>query len=231
VGKEQDLLQKYFREVPLFKHFPPKHADLILRDFTIRRARKGEILVMQDEEGTELFIILQGRARVVLLGGEGEEFILSDLGEGDFFGEVSLIDAEPRSATVVAETNVVVAALRRQRLLAAIRDEPQIALDLLVSLTGIVRRATEREERFAFLDVRERLCRFFSGEMADESAVEREGLVRIAKRTHKDLASRIGTSRESVTKALKTLVRDGLLREEGDSFLLSPRVCENADRR
>jgi CRP/FNR family transcriptional regulator, cyclic AMP receptor protein len=229
VAGERELLQKHFRQVPLFRHLPAKHAELILRDFAIRRVKKDEIIVCQEEPGTELYIVLHGRVRVALLSGEGEEFILNELKAGDFFGEVSLIDAEPRSASVIAEESTTLAVLRRERLLEAIRDEPQIALDLLAALTRIVRRATQREQQFAFLDVRQRLCRYFALKKDEEGRNDAAGFVRVAKRTHKHLATRIGASRESVTKALKALEREGLVVEQGEDFLLSPRVCEAAD--
>jgi CRP-like cAMP-binding protein len=231
MGKERDLLETYFRQVPLFRHLPKKHAEIILRDFAIRRANKGEILVAQGEEGTELYIILQGAVRVVLESVEGEEFVLNEMPAGSYFGEVSLIDAEPRSATVVAARDAVLAVLRRERLLDAIRDEPRIALELLRSLAQIVRRSTEREERLAFLDVRERLCRLFLQEAAASGARTADGLLRIARRSHRDLSTRIGSSRESVTKALRALARDGLLREEETALLVSPRICQDAPKR
>lgn len=230
MGREQELLQKYFREVPLFARVPPRHAALIRRDFVVRRVKKGEVIVMQGDGGTELFIVLQGRVRVFLLSAEGEEFTLGELGAGEHFGEVSLVDAKPRSATVVATTDTVLAALRRERLLAAIRDEPRIALELLASLAAIVRRATEREERLAFLGVRERLCHLFAAESASSGAQRRDGFVLLPKWTHRELSARIGASRESVTKALRALARDGLFREEREVYLVAPQICEDGDR-
>lgn len=62
-ARERELLKKHFRRVPLFQHLPPKHAEVILRDFAIRRVKKDEIVVCQGEQGPELYIILQGRPR------------------------------------------------------------------------------------------------------------------------------------------------------------------------
>ncbi len=183
---------------------------MILRDFVIRRVRKDEIIVCQDEPGTELYIVLQGRVRVALLSGEGEEFILNELGAGDFFGEISLIDAEPRSASVIAEESTTLAVLRRERLLEAIRDEPQIALDLLMALARIVRRATEREQQFAFRDVRQRLCRYFARKKA-EAGVSDAGAGRAPQRAgggFPPLAPDLregGRTRMTATRRLSTL--------------------------
>lgn len=229
MARELELLQKHFRRVPLFRHLPPKHAEVILRDFVIRRVKKDEIIVCQEESGTELYIVLQGRVRVALLSAAGEEFILNELGAGDFFGEISLIDAEPRSASVIAEESTTLAVLRRERLLEAIRDEPQIALDLLMALARIVRRATEREQQFAFRDVRQRLCRYFARNKAKAGVSDVDGFFRVARSTHKHLATRVGASRESVTKTLKALTKEGLIKEQGEDFLLSPRICGETD--
>ncbi len=84
--RERELLQKHFRQVPLFRHLPAKHAEVIQRDFAIRRVKKDEVIVLEEEPGTELYIILQGSVRVVLLSGEGEEFILNELGAGIISG-------------------------------------------------------------------------------------------------------------------------------------------------
>ncbi len=86
-----------------------------------------------------------------------------------------------------------------------------------------------RERQFAFPDVRQRLCRYLAGKKAEESVADASGFIRVARHTHKHLATRIGASRESVTKALKALARDGRLREQGEDFLLSPRICKEAD--
>ncbi len=166
---------------------------------------------------------------MVLLSAEGEEYILNELGAGDFFGEVSLIDAEPRSATVIAEESTTLAVLRRERLLAAIRDEPQIALDLLAALARIVRSATEREQQFAFSDVRQRLCRYFARKQAAEG-------VKMPPVLSGSPSARTSTSRRGSglrasrsPRCSRRLTRDGLLREEGEDFLLSPGICEQAD--
>jgi len=86
----------------------------------------------------------------------------------------------------------------------------------------IVRSATEREEQFAFPRRAPTLCRYFALKKAEEGVHDAAGFVRIARRTHKHLATRVGASRESVTKALKALCGDGLLKEQGEDFLLSP---------
>ena len=230
MARERELLQKHFRRVPLFQHLPSKHAEVILRDFVIRRVKKDEIIVCQQESGTELYIVLQGRVRVALLSAEGEEFILNELKAGDFFGEISLIDAEPRSASVIAEESTTLAVLRRERLLEAIRDEPQIALDLLAALARIVRRATEREQQFAFSDVRQRLCRYFARKKTEEG-VTRSSTVSSASQRARTSTSRRGSGPRAspLPKRSKRLMRDGLIREQGEDFLLSPRICDDAD--
>lgn len=174
---------------------------------------------------TDLFVILQGRVRVVLENDDGEEFVLNELGAGESFGEVSLVDGMPRTATVLPEDDCLLAVLSRTRLIALIRREPMIAMDLLASIVNLLRKGTQREERLAFLDVRERLCRLFLQEAMAEGRKDKSGFFRVRKRTHRDLAARIGSSREAVTKTLKTLAKQELLRERKEDLLVSPAIC------
>jgi CRP-like cAMP-binding protein len=125
----------------------------------------------------------------------------------------------------VADAACTFAVLSRSRLLDLIRAEPPVAIALLVSLADRLRNATEREERLAFLDVRARLCRFFAQAALREGRRQEDGSFLVGRRTHRDLAAHIGSSRESVTKALKSLARERLLGETGDAIRVSPEIC------
>ena len=116
--------------------------------------------------------------------------------------------------------------LGRERLLDLLRRNPTANLELLRSLTWRLREATAREHRLAFLDVRQRLCRLFTVRAMEEGIREEDGRFRIRKLTHRDLAMRIGASRESVTKALKALAGERIVVPDGESLLVSPSVGE-----
>ncbi|KPK02702.1 MAG: hypothetical protein AMK71_01295, partial [Nitrospira bacterium SG8_35_4] len=96
-NKEKQLINKFLRNIPLFENFPDDHIDQVVEDFRIISVKKGEDIVFRDDEGTDLFIVVKGKAKVSLLSREGQEFVLTAFRKGDFFGEMSLIDGKSRS--------------------------------------------------------------------------------------------------------------------------------------
>lgn len=220
--RDKRLIKQFLKNVPIFRNCSAARLCRLANDFSIVRAKSGQTIFFQTDRSTDLYIILNGRARVVLLSETGEEFVLNELNEGDFFGELSLIDGDSRSATVIAEEDSMLGVLEREKLLQAIRKDPVIAIDLLVTLVQRLRQATEREERFAFLDVRDRLLRLLAQFIDREGIDMGQGIIRIKKRTHKELAVRIGASREAITKILKDLEQNRLVREQKGYFLVSP---------
>ena len=113
--KEKELVEKFLKRVPVFRNFSDKNLGYVIEDFRIISVKKGEDIVFQSDEGTDLYIVLKGRVKVSLLGLEGNEFILTNLKAGDFFGEMSLIDGRSRSANVVAEEETALGVLKRER--------------------------------------------------------------------------------------------------------------------
>ncbi|MEC4685886.1 MAG: Crp/Fnr family transcriptional regulator [Nitrospirota bacterium] len=229
--KEKDklLVGKFLKEIPAFRNLSDKRVEQIINDFTIRTFHAGETVFYQTDKSTDMYIILEGKVKVTLLSEEGDEFVLTDLNQGDFFGEMSLIDGNPRSASVIAEEDSTFAVLERNRFLDAIKEDPEIAIDLLKSLVQRLRNATEREESLAFLAVHQRLVKLFMKLIKDEGKKKKNGFYLIKKRTHKEIAERIGASRESISKVVKRLVSGNLIAENGDTFLLSPDLFEDID--
>lgn len=222
---ERELVEKVLNRVTFFKDITGKYLEQIIDDFSILHAAKNEIIIEQEDTSTDLYIILGGKVKVTLMSEEGEEYILTDLHVGDYFGEMSLIDGKPRCATVVAMEDSTFAVLKRGRLIEALKRDPILALDLLSTLVHKLRKATEREERLAFLDVRERLLKLFGELIREEGKKEEKGFYRIGKRTQKELAIRIGASREATSQVLRTLASERIVMEKDTFFLISPSVC------
>jgi CRP/FNR family cyclic AMP-dependent transcriptional regulator len=221
---ERELLEKSIRRVILFKGITEKYLKQIVDDFSILHAVKNKVIIVQEDTSTDLYIILKGKVKVTLMSGEGEEYILTDLHVGDYFGEMSLIDGRPRCATVVAVEDSTFAVLKRERLIEALKRDPILALDLLSTLVHKLRKATEREERFAFLDVRERLLKLFGELIREEGKKVEDGFFKIGKRTQKELALRIGASREATSQILRTLASEKIIMEKDTYSLISPSV-------
>ncbi len=229
-NSDRVLIKKFLKKVPAFRNFSKENLEQIVDNFKIRHVRKNEAIFYQSDASTELYIILMGKVTVTLQGKGGEEFILTDLSKGDFFGELSLIDGKSRSATVAASEDSVFGVLRRESLLRAIKKEPDIAIALLETLVHRLRQATEREERFAFLDVHDRLLKLITCLVKTEGEKEIGGHYRIKKCSHRELASRIGASREAISKTLKELADKKVIIEEEKYFLVAPQLCERIDK-
>lgn len=224
--KEKQLIKKFLRNIPLFENFSDDHIDQVVRDFRIISVGKGEDIVFQADEGTDLFIVVKGRARVSLLSREGQEFVLTTFKKGEFFGEMSLIDGKSRSANVIAEEETWLGVLKREKFMSTMKQNPIIAFDLLTSIVERLRKADDMIETLAFLDVNERLVKFIVQSAQRDGDRDENGYYRTKKRTHLDLASNIGASREAVTKALKVLLHKQTVIEKDGFFLVPPESYE-----
>lgn len=174
--------------------------------------QKGRRNFYKTDEGTDLYIVLSGRLKAVLTDDEGDEIILAMFDKGAFFGELSLLDGKGRSATIIAATDCELAVLSKGEFLDLLSRDPRISIELMITLVDRLRRADEMIESLAFLDVGERLARALL-DMNKGSEKDRHGYIRIRKLTHKELAGRIGSSLEAVTKCMKLLSTNGIIRE------------------
>ncbi|MDH5282735.1 MAG: cyclic nucleotide-binding domain-containing protein, partial [Gemmatimonadota bacterium] len=146
------------RKVPLFATM--REGDILAFAELVRERSfpKGSVIVFEDDPGDALYLVARGQVKVVLIGEDGREVILSVLGEGNFFGEMSLIDEKPRSATVIAMVDSVVLVLRREDFQSRLRTSPEIAIALLRELSRRLRRADEKIGSLVLLDVNGRLA-------------------------------------------------------------------------
>jgi CRP/FNR family transcriptional regulator, cyclic AMP receptor protein len=192
------------------------HLEGILR---VKQAPKDTVIVNQEDVGTTLFIIEEGRVKVVLYGESGREITLSMFKPGDFFGEMSLLDGQPRSANVIAVEDTKLLALERPMFVKYVHEFPQAAINILAEMSARLRRADAIIGNLALLDVFGRVARFLR-EMAAKDGVETdEGIVVKDRPTQQDIASMVGTSRETVSRAINEFARRGYLVLEGRDIL------------
>ena len=194
------ILQK----VPLFSQLAPPDLQRVVELARDRSYPKNSVILFEDDPGDALFVVAKGQVKVVLIGDDGREVILSVLGQGEFFGEMALIDDEPRSAHVIAMEDSDLLVLRRDDFEGILAQSPKIALALLRELTRRLRRADEKVGSLVLLDVTGRVARLLL-ELADESGGER-----ITRRlTHHTIAQMVGSSRETVSRTMRELVGKG----------------------
>lgn len=217
------MLIQYLKKIPLFTHLKDPQLKAIASRLTKAQYRKGDVIFHKTDMGTELYIVNSGSLKAVLTDDEGDEIVLARFGSGDFFGELSLLDGKGRSATIVSDDTSELSVLNRDVLFELIQKDPRIAIGLMATLVERLRKADEMIESLAFQEVGERLVRtLVEGAVRDDRTAR--GYLKREKLTHKELAARIGSSREAVSKCMKVLTTNGIVKEADGSVL----VAENA---
>jgi CRP-like cAMP-binding protein len=215
---ERELL----RTVPLFAELTDADIASLSQLAAPRRYPKDTVVFFENEEGDFFFIILQGRIKVTILGDDGREIILSVLGPGDFFGEMALLDNEPRSATAIAVEDSELLSLHRTDFQSVVSDNRSIQAALIKILTARLRRANHQISTLALLDVYGRVARVILDMAREEGRRLKDGRIAFRRPTHQEIANRIGTTRETVTRMIKDLERQALVRIEGREIVLQP---------
>jgi len=199
-----------FRRIGLFEQLTDDALDRVAARSTVStRPRNSQILSFRDESN-DVFFILEGRIQVKNYSEHGREFIFSEIGAGQIFGEFSALDGLPRSASVVAMEDSVVARMKAIDFVAMLRADFDLTLRLLRILTGKARGLSDRIFELIALNARDRIC-FELARLAANGV--REGLrvmIRPAP-THYEIAARIGSHREAVTRELNQLESRGYL--------------------
>ncbi|HEX6815287.1 MAG TPA: Crp/Fnr family transcriptional regulator [Gemmatimonadaceae bacterium] len=196
----------FLASVPLLSGLDP--AELArFADMTRERSYpKGSVILFEDDPGDSLFLVKNGRVKVVLIGEDGREVILGILTVGDHFGELSLIDGNPRSAHVIAMDDAQLIVLRREDFRRRVEESPRVAWALLVEISRRLRRADEQIGSLVLLDVDGRIARLLL-----DAAAESGGQTIEKRLTHQTIAQMIGASRETVSRAMREFQDNGLI--------------------
>jgi CRP/FNR family cyclic AMP-dependent transcriptional regulator len=214
--------QELLRTVPIFSELTDGDFASLGRLTSRRRFPKDTVVFFENEEGDSFFMILEGRIKVTILGDDGREVILSMLGPGDFFGEMALLDNEPRSATAIAVEESELLSLHRTDFQAVLTDNRSITSALIKVLTARLRRANHQISTLALLDVYGRVARVIVDMAREEGRRLRDGRIAFRRATHQEIANRIGTTRETVTRMLKDLERQGLIHVDSKEMIVGP---------
>jgi CRP-like cAMP-binding protein len=210
----------FFRKLPLFADLDDRELSAIIAVAKSRRYAKDDVVFHADESGDVFCLIREGQVKVTMISPEGKEIILSMLGPGDFFGEMALLDDEPRSATVVATEPLDLVTIWRSDFLQILSENSSIARKVLAELSRRLRNASNRIESLATMDVYGRLARFFLDLARQHGKVLDNGYVAVTRPTHQSIANMIGTSRETVSRLIHDLMKQNLLLSEGKTIYL-----------
>lgn len=215
------------RRVPLFAGLPEDELRAFAGVLREKHVDRGGLVLIQGDRGDALYLVAEGQVKVVLAGEDGREVILSVLGPGSVFGEMALLDDEPRSAHVVAMDRTSLLILRREDFQARLRSSPEVAIGLLRELSRRLRRADDTIGSLVLRDVNGRIAHLLL-DLANE-----EGGTRISRKlTHAIIAQMVGTSRETVSRTLSALSASGVLTMNRREIVLhNPEALRQAAQR
>ncbi|MBN1960015.1 MAG: Crp/Fnr family transcriptional regulator [Deltaproteobacteria bacterium] len=206
--------------VSIFKGLSPKTLEILASSLQPLSFSKNSIIVGQDDHGDALYIIASGKVKVVLYGETGRKMILTTFRAGDFFGEMSLLDGQPRSANVIAIEDTNILKLSREDFVRHLEASPATALNILCEMSLRLRRADDIIGNLALLDVYGRLAHVLIDIAQREGQNTDAGFVIRSRPSQKDLAAMIGTTRETVSRVLSEFQRRGFLFIHGKKLLL-----------
>ena len=222
MGQKTDLL----KGVDLFSALDDHQLDTVAQMIIEKSFRKSDIILMEDDESNQsLFIIAKGEVKVVLTAEDGREAILASLKEGDFFGEMSLLDGEPRSATVRAVEDSRLLIIRREDFLAAMKKQPDLALTLLGEMSRRLRKSNRQISSLALMRVYGRVAATLL-QLMEERGIrsktkEGKSMIVVKDRpTQQFIADMSGTTRETVSRVLNFFQKKGYIVLDGKDLLI-----------
>lgn len=216
MAKRSEILEA-LRNVDLFAAVPASELERVAAEMSERSFPKGSTVVHEGRAGSGfMYVIREGRVSVSKLSKDGRETILDFLVAGDFFGEMALLDGEPRSASVRTLCDARMFVLSEAALLKALRGSPELALALIRELSRRLREVDAQVGGLRFHDVGERTrCAL---QRVAQAGVSAEGLRVTPELTHQQIADMVGVHRETATRALKELAEQGWLQREGKRY-------------
>lgn len=207
-------------KVELFAGIEPAQLDALQRSGRLRVFPAGTIVVHEGDEGNGMFVVQSGSLKVFSMDENGREITLSLLGPGEYFGELALLDALPRSASVLAVERSELLQIPGSAFLALIESNPACMGVVVRNLVSRVRTLTDNVRALALVDVFGRISRLF-----DSLAVEEDGCSVINRKlTQRDVASLVGASREMVNRILRDLVTGGYIVVEPNRIVLRKKL-------
>ena len=210
----------HLRNVPIFTDLTDSDLTKIASKMVPRVYEKGQMILLEESMGETFFIITQGAVKVTRLSADGREVILAILGESDFFGEMSLLDGEGRSANIVANESAKVLTLSRNDFLDCLESYPKIAIALLEELATRLRKSDQQIESLSLSDSEHRIGITLI-RLAGELGTIKQGHVTVKNLPYQqDIANMAGTSRETVSRTLKLLEDKKLVRRENRNLTI-----------
>lgn len=192
--------------VPLFSGLSEAALAEVEQHGSVRSFRKGSIIINQDDESYSLYVILSGSVKVYISGDDGREAVLNHQSAGDYFGDLALIDKQPRVASVMTLENSKFMIISREDFMTCLSRNPEIAINLIKPMTHRMRMLAQNVSSLALLDVYGRVARTLL-----QRAVEKDGELITERLTQQEIADMVGASRAMVSRILTDLKSGGYI--------------------
>ncbi len=204
--------------VPIFSDLPNETLEKIEKVGTRKSFKKNDVILMEDEVGTALFVIVNGKVKVSRTSNDGREVILTILSESDFFGEMAILDGQTRSATVIAIEDSELFIIQRNDFLNLLKDYPDASIALLQELTKRLRASDVKIKALSLKDAEGKVATVIL-QIADDIGKIKQGKVEIEKLPlQQDLANMAGTSRETISRTLHSFAKKGWIELDGNKL-------------
>jgi CRP/FNR family cyclic AMP-dependent transcriptional regulator len=202
--------EKMLSKVDIFSGLPVEELRDLARRCQWREYRANQLIIEYDEESRHVFFVMRGRARAMRFSASGREVAFQDLAAGQLFGDFSAIDGHLRSASVVAVTDSLITSVSASRFRGILKQYDSVNSAMLKRLVEMARMLSDRVFEFSTLAVRNRIHAELL-RLANQS-IQKNNVASICPApTHTDIANRISTNREAVTRELNNLARGGVI--------------------
>ena len=220
------ISEELLRQDPLFSGLDDEDIQSLIGAVTRRKYQRDAVIFFESDPGDAMFMITAGRVKVTILSDDGREIILSILSDRDFFGEMALLDNEPRSATAIAVQETEVAVIHQKDFLSIVEKRPRVAINLLSALSDRLRKANHQIGSLALLDVYGRVAGVLL-EMARDTGIRlKDGRIRFRRPTHQEIANMIGATRETVSRTISDLHRQGYIEIAGKNVIIQDQFAK-----
>jgi CRP/FNR family transcriptional regulator, cyclic AMP receptor protein len=208
------------RKAPLFSALDDEAARALMESMTASRLERGDVLFREGDRGDRLYVIGEGKIKLGLTSNDGRENLLAILGPGEMFGELSLFDPGPRTATATAVAETQLIALGHEDLTSFLSGRPAVAATMLAALARRLRRTNETLSDLVFTDVPGRVAKALLDLSMRFGRSSEDGILVAHDLTQEELAQLVGASRETVNKALADFATRGWIKLEARAVVL-----------
>lgn len=207
------------RSVTLFERLDDHDLKKIVEAAVVRSFPKNSIVITEGDTSNSLYLILSGEIKVFVSDEEGKTNTINQLGPGNYFGELSLIDDEPRSASVATMSACKMSIVSRTVIFDYVESNPKVAIAIMQGMAKRLRETTVHAKNLALMNVYERTASLLQSE-----ANEEDGQIITPALTQKEIADCVGSSREMVSRILKDLRAGNYIVQDGKRFIINKMI-------